>query len=135
VDAKIAAEKKSLSWLGFYRYQDIVRKEFLQPAPHACWRTLCPPYGSTVTQLPVAEAGAVMVGKTNLDEFAMGSLPNSAYQVTANPWDLSRVGGSSGGSAQHSSVRRMHGAIGSRYWRLDPSTASFLRCGGNETNL
>ncbi len=73
-----------------------------------------PPYNATVVE-KLNAAGMVMVGKANLDEFAMGSsTENSALFTTHNPWDLNRVpGGSSGGSAVAVAAGEACGALGS----------------------
>ena len=118
--AEIDRKRKAGERLGLLGGLPVAVKDVLctQGQPTTCasqmLKDFVPPYDSHVVERLKAE-DAVLIGKTNMDEFAMGSsTENSALQTTRNPWDLERApGGSSGGSAAAVSAGMAPLAVGS----------------------
>jgi aspartyl-tRNA(Asn)/glutamyl-tRNA(Gln) amidotransferase subunit A len=114
-DRQIAADRKNqLTGIPIGIKDNMCTKGIATTCASKILRTFVPPYESTVTSRLSAN-GYVLAGKTNLDEFAMGSsTENSGFQVTRNPWDTERIpGGSSGGSAAAVAADECIAALGS----------------------
>ena len=114
-DERIAAGKaQPLTGVPFLLKDNMSTKGIKTTCSSKMLENFVPPYNAAVVE-KLHCAGAVMVGKANMDEYAMGSsTENSAFFTTHNPWDLSRVpGGSSGGSAAGVAANEAVFALGS----------------------